>query len=92
MELKTEAAHLLESEGQASLAGSKCDYARKPLTCWRTRGRHHHQSPNAGSHSQTGESRTGIVSGTQMLLTEKTTHELEDQGHASLRGSRCRSP
>src|SRR6266404_3530232 len=62
--LTTEATHILESQGQASSAGSKCSSPLKPLTNWRAKDRHHQQGPNAAhcqSHSPTGEPRTGVI-------------------------------
>src|SRR6266404_925232 len=44
-----------------------------------------------GSHSQTGEWRTGIVSRKIQLMME-ATHKLENRGQASLVGPKCSSP
>src|SRR6266404_124558 len=85
IQLTTEATHFLESQGQASGAGSKCSSPQKPLTSWRAKDRHHEQDRNPahhGSHSPTGEPRTGVVSRVQNQLTTEATHGLESQGQA----------
>src|SRR6266404_2244936 len=65
IQLTTEATHILKSQGQASSAGFKYNLPQKPLTSLRAKDRHCEQGPNPahhGSHSQTGDPRTGIVS------------------------------
>ncbi len=46
------ATHFLESQGQASLAGSVCDSPWKPLTSWRDK-RHHKKGPNSAGQPLT---------------------------------------
>src|SRR6266404_4942294 len=65
IQLTTEAAHQLESQGQALSAGSKSTSLWKTLTGWRAKDRHHQQGPNPayhGSYSHPGEPRTGVMS------------------------------
>src|SRR6266404_4049863 len=65
IQLTTEATHFLESREHASSAGSKSTSPWKPLTNWRGEDRHNQQGPNPahhGSHSLSGEPRTGMVS------------------------------
>ncbi len=84
-QLTTEATHILENQGQASSAGSRCNLPHKPLTCWRAKNRHCQQGPNVAqlrSHSRAGMPRTGIVSRVQMQPTTEATHMLESQGQA----------
>src|SRR6266404_4628675 len=45
-----------------------------------------------GSHSQTGEPRTGIVSRVKIQLSTEATHQLESQGQALSAGSKSSSP
>src|SRR6266404_3783780 len=90
-----EATHLLESQGQASSAGSKSSSPQKPLTCWRAEDMHHQQDPHLAhhrSHSQTGEPRTGSISRVKIKLTTEATHNLESQGQASSAGLKFNSP
>src|SRR6266404_1647169 len=57
--------------------------------------RHHQQHPNSahhGSHSLSGEPRTGIINRVQIQLTMETTHILESQGQVSSAGSKSSSP
>jgi len=80
IQLTIEATHSLESQGQASSAGSKCNSPPKQLTLWRAKDRHYQQGSNAAhhqSHSLPGEPRTGVVSRVQMQLTMETTHFLK---------------
>src|SRR6267378_1011825 len=93
--LTTEATHYLESQGHTSSAGSKSSSPRKPLTSWRTEDTHCQQGPNPahhGSHSQTGEPRTHIVSRVQIQLTTEATHILKNQGQVLSAGSKSSSP
>src|SRR6266404_2959023 len=72
IQLTMEATHFLESQGQVLSAGSKSSSPWKPLTPWRAKDRYCQQGPNPahhGSHSQTGEPSTGIVSRDQIQLT-----------------------
>src|SRR6266404_60974 len=90
-----EATHLLESQGHTLLAGSRSSSPRKPLTLWRVEGRHHQWGKNPahnGSHSPTGEPRTGVVSRVQIQLTTEAIHHLKSQGQASSAGSKSSSP
>ena len=83
------ATHSLESQGQASSAGSKFSSPWKPLTSWRGEDRHHQQGQNPAhhrTHSPTGEPRTGVISRVQVQLTMKATHFLESQAQASSAG------
>src|SRR6267378_2837385 len=87
IQLNTEATHSLESQGQALSTGSKSSPLWKPLTNWRAKDSCHQQGQNLahhGSHSPTGEARTGIISRVKIQLTTETTHILERQGQASL--------
>src|SRR6266404_5588071 len=80
IQLTTEATHQLENQGQVLSAGSKSSSPWKPLTNWRTKDRCHQQGPNPayhGSHSQTEEPRTGIISRVKIQLTTQATHQLE---------------
>src|SRR6266404_5130502 len=89
MQLNTEATHSLESQRNASLAGSKCNSSWKPLTNWRAKNRCHEQGPNVPhhrSHSQTGEPRTSTVSMLHVQFTTNATHRLKSQGQASPAG------
>src|SRR6267378_639397 len=93
--LTPEATHQLESQGQVSSAGCKSSSPPKPLTAWRAKDRHYQQSANPahhGSHSPTGEPRTGVISRVQIQLTMEATHKLENQGQASSAGSKSSSP
>ncbi len=93
-QLITEATHPLESQGQASSAGSKSSSPQKPRTNWKAKDRHHQQHPNSAhhrSHSLSGEPRTGIVSSSQIQLTMEATHPLESQGQASSARSKSSS-
>src|SRR6266404_1757980 len=66
-----------------------------PLTSWRAEDSHCEQGPNPahnGSHSQTGEPKTGVMSRVQMHLTTEATHILESQGKVSSAGSKFSSP
>src|SRR6267378_2994546 len=95
IQLTMEATHRLESQGQALSAGSKSSSPWKPLTSWRAKDRHCQQGPNPahhGSHSPTGEPRTGIVSRDQIQLTTEATHSLESQGQALSAGTKSSSP
>jgi len=95
IQLTKEATHWLESQGQVLSAGSKSCSPWKPLTFWIGENMCHQQGPNPAhhrSHSQTGESRTGIVSRVKIQLTIETTHILESQGQASSAGSKSGSP
>src|SRR6266404_2699105 len=90
----TEATHLLESQGEPSSAGPKSSSPPKPLTFWRAKDRCCQQSPNPphhGSHSLSGEPRTGIVSRVQIQPITKATHFLESQGQVSSAGSKSSS-
>src|SRR6266404_5908289 len=90
-----EVTHFLESQGQASSAGSKSSSPQKPLTLWRARDRCHQQGQNPahhGSHSHPGGWRTGIVSKVKIQLTTEATHSLESQEQASSAGSKSSSP
>ncbi len=90
-----EATHFLESQGQASSAGSKSSSPWKPLTSWGAEDRHHQQGQNPahhGSHSLPGEPRTGIISRVKIQLTTEATHILESQGQALSAGSKSSSP
>src|SRR6266404_5855618 len=76
----------MESRGLASSAGPKPSSPWRPLTDWRADDRHHQQSPNSvhhGSHSQTGEPRTGAMSKVQILFTSEFTHQLESHHEQS---------
>src|SRR6267378_159756 len=95
IQLTMEATHVLESQGQALSAGSKSSSPWKPLTNWRAKDRHCQQGQNPahhGSHSPTGEPRTGIVSRVKIQLTMEATHRLESQGQALSAGSKSSSP
>jgi len=90
-----EATHFLESQGQASSAGSKYSSPQKPLTNWRAKDEHHQQGQNPAhhrSHSHSGEPRTGIVSRVKIQLTTEATHQLDSQGQALSAGSKSSSP
>src|SRR6266702_284318 len=85
------ATHFLESRGQASSAGLKRSHARQPLTNWRAEDRHRQRARNVathGSHSLTGEPRTGVVSGLETQPRMAATHFLESRGQASSAGSK----
>src|SRR6267378_918618 len=95
MKLVEAATHCLESQGQALSAGSKSSSPWKPLTAWRAKDRHCQQGQNPahlGSHSRTGEPRTGIVSKVKIQLSMEATHFLESQGQALSAGSESSSP
>src|SRR6266404_1389914 len=95
IQLTMEATHQLESQGQASSAGSKSSSPQKPLTSWRAKDRHHQQGQNPahhGSHSLPGEPRIGVVSRVKIQLTTEATHFLESQGQVSSAGSESSSP
>src|SRR6266704_1321474 len=80
------ATHFLESRGQASSATFKRSEPRQPLTSWRAEDRHRQQPSNAashGSHSRTGEPRTGVVSNIQTQRATAATHRRESRGQAS---------
>ncbi len=94
IQLTTEATHILESQGQASSAGSKSSSPWKPLTFWRDKDRHHQQGPNPvhhRSHSHSGEARTSAVNRVKIQLTMETTHFLERQGQVLSAGSKSSS-
>ncbi len=79
----TEATHNLESQGQALSAELKSSSPQKPLTSWRAKDMHCQQGSNPayhGSHSQTEEPRTCVISRVQIQLTMEATHKLESQG------------
>ena len=83
------ATHKLESRGQASSAGFKYSKTWQPLTGWRAEDRLHQQASNTarhGSHSLTGEQRTGIISRLQTQQGTVATHHLESTGQASSAG------
>ncbi|KAI9447335.1 hypothetical protein BJY52DRAFT_1228307 [Lactarius psammicola] len=94
----TAATHILEGRGQASSAGLKRSEARQPLTNWRAEDRRRQQARNAarhGSHSPTGEPRTGVVSRLETQRGTAATHFLESRGQASsagLKRSEARQP
>src|SRR6266702_2462862 len=94
----TAATHNLESRGQASLVGLKRSHAWQPLTIWRAKDRRRQRARNAathGSHSRSGEPRTGVVSGLETQPPTAATHSLESRGRASsvgLKRSRARQP
>src|SRR6266702_927298 len=94
----TAATHFLESRGQASSAAFKPSEPRQPLTSWRAedRGRQQPSNPAShGSHSPTGEPRTGVVSSLETQRATAATHELESRGQASsaaLKPSEPRQP
>src|SRR6266404_1441043 len=95
MKLVEAATHCLESQGQALSAGSKSSSPWKPLTGWRAKDRHCQQGQNPahhGSHSLTGEPRTGIVSRVKIQLTMEATHRLESRGQALSAGSKSSLP
>src|SRR6266404_637978 len=95
IQLTMEATHSLESQGQVLSAGSKSSSPQKPLTSWRAKDRHCEQGQNPahhGSHSLSGEPRTGIFSRVEIQLTTEATHCLESQGQASSAGSKSSSP
>src|SRR6266702_712845 len=82
----TAATHFLESRGQASSAAFKRSEPRQPLTHWRAEDRHRQQPSNAashGSHSRTGEPRTGVVISLQTQRATAATHALESRGQTS---------
>src|SRR6266702_2920872 len=86
---RTAATHRLESRGEASSAGLKRSHARQPLTNWRAEDRPRQPAGNTAahcSHSQTGEPRTGVVSGLETQPRTAATHNLESRGQASLVG------
>src|SRR6266404_2655472 len=90
-----EATHVLKSQGQASLAGSKSSSPQKPLTIWRAKDRHCQQGQNPGHHRSytlSGEPRTDVISRVKIHLTTEATHILESQGQASSAGSKSSSP
>jgi len=94
IKLIMEATHFLESPGQVSLAGSKYSSPQKPLTLWRVEDGHCQQGPNPahhGSHSLSGEPRTGTISRVKIQLIIEATHILESQGQALSAGSKPRS-
>jgi len=95
IQLTTKATHILESQGQALLAGSKSSSPWKPLTDWRGKDRDCQQGPNQvhhKSHSHPGKPRTGIVSRVQIQLATEATHSLESQGQVSSAGGKYSSP
>src|SRR6266404_1586920 len=95
IQLTTEPTHRLESQGQVLSAGSESSSPRNPLTNWRAKDRHCQQGQNPayhGTHSHSGEPRTGIVSRVKIQLTTEPTHRLESQGHALSAGSKSSSP
>src|SRR6267378_1339650 len=96
MKLVEAATHCLESQGQALSAGSKSSSPWKPLTAWRAKDRCCQQGQNPahhGSHSPTGELRTGVVSRVKIQLTMEATHILEGGGGQALSaGSKSSSP
>src|SRR6266404_542006 len=95
IQLTMEATHILERQGQASSAGSKSSSPQKPLTFWRGKDKCHQQGQNPahhGSHSLSGEPRTGIISRVKIQLTMKATHQLERQGQALSAGLKSSSP
>ncbi len=92
IQLTTEAAHQLES---MSSAGSRSSSPQKPLTSWRAEDRHCQQGQNLthhGSHSLSGEPRTGVISRVQIQLTMEATHILESRGQVSSAQSESNSP
>ncbi|KAH8979664.1 hypothetical protein EDB86DRAFT_3248286 [Lactarius hatsudake] len=91
----TAATHFLESRGQASSAGFKHSESRQPLTSWRAEDRRRQQASNTanhGSHSPTGEPRTGVVSRLQTQRATAATHFLESRGQASSAGFKHSEP
>jgi hypothetical protein len=81
----TTATHSLKSQGQASSVGEKCSKAPEPLTVWKAKDRHHQLARIAArhhSHSQAGESRTGMISRLELQQGTTATHCLESQGQA----------
>src|SRR6266404_3744042 len=95
IQLTTEPTHQLESQGQASSAGSKSSSPQNPLTDWRAKDMHHQQGQNPAhhrTHSPTGEPRTCIISRVKIQLTTEPTHQLESQGQVSSAGSKSSSP
>src|SRR6266404_6340855 len=95
MQLTMEATHKLESQGQASSAGSKSSSPWGPLTNWRAEDRPCQQGQNPAhhrNHSQTGEPRTSLISRVKTQPTTKATHCLEGQGQALSAGLKCSSP
>ncbi|KAH9000531.1 hypothetical protein EDB86DRAFT_3135000 [Lactarius hatsudake] len=91
----TAATHVLESRGQASSAGFKHSEPRQPLTNWRAEDRRRQQASNTashGSHSRTGEPRTGVVSRLQTQRATAATHGLESRGQASSAGFKHSEP
>ncbi|KAI9452692.1 hypothetical protein BJY52DRAFT_1402580 [Lactarius psammicola] len=85
----TAVTHSLESRGQASSAGLKRSEARQSLTSWRAEDRRRQQVLNVarqGSHSPTGEPRTGVVSRLETQRGTAVTHSLESRGQASSAG------
>ena len=80
IQLTMEPTHQLESQGQASSAGSKSSSPQNPLTDWRAKDMHHQQGQNPAhheSHSPPGEPRIGIISGAQIQLGAAATHILD---------------
>src|SRR6266702_120004 len=81
----TAATHGLESRGQASSAAFKRSEPRQPLTCWRAEDRRRQQPSNPashGSHSRTGEPRTGVASKLKTQRATAATHQLESRAPA----------
>src|SRR6267378_228046 len=65
---------------------AKSSSPQEPPTHWRAKDRHCQWGPNPahhGSHSLSGEPRTGVVSRVQIRPTTEATHWLESQGQAS---------
>ncbi|KAH8991821.1 hypothetical protein EDB86DRAFT_2830720, partial [Lactarius hatsudake] len=91
----TAATHFLESRGQASSAAFKHSEPRQPLTLWRAEDRRRQQPSNTashGSHSLSGEPRTGVVSSLQTQRATAATHFLESRGQASSAGFKHSEP
>ncbi|KAH9051713.1 hypothetical protein EDB87DRAFT_1582210 [Lactarius vividus] len=91
----TAATHILESRGQVSSAGWKHSEPRQPLTNWRAEDRRRQQAGNIashGSHSRTGEPRTGVVSRLETQRATAATHFLESRGQASSAGWKHSEP
>jgi len=94
MQLVEAATHLLERQGQASSAGSQIQFTTRTTHFLESQGQVSQQGPNPahyGTHSQTGEPRTGIISRVKIQPTTKATHLLESQGQASSAGSKSSS-
>ncbi len=69
----------------------KRSHAPQPLTSWRAKDRRRQRARNAAmhdSHSQSGEPRTGVVSGLETQPRTAATHFLESRGQASSASSK----